>query len=325
MDLFARLALSGAEGELRLRDLEPAVGEVCVTLLDGEARVFAADAATRVVAQLRRERRIVDEPADEPAAQQLLERRVAAGLLSRFELERRLARAREEALYAVLASRRAHYELAPLEPTRRDALPHVPRPFSRSLLALVVEGARRRLEPARVASLLGPGPVRLLPTADCAARVAEAGLAPELAALVCDAAGATLDALTAAAPPEEGVAGAVFALVRAGALRVEAAPAAPPVSHEAAAVARAELAALALLAEDADYFAVLGVARDARERELHAAHEERVRAVRGLPLEALGLASLEPAREAVLAALDDALDVLADARLRVRYARALEA
>jgi hypothetical protein len=89
---------------------------------------------------------------------------------------------------------------------------------------------------------------------------------------------------------------------------------------------RAEIeAVLALLAEDADYFAVRGVARDARERELHAAHEERVRAVRGLPLEALGLASLEPAREAVLAVLDDALDVLADARLRARYARALEA
>ncbi len=324
VELFARLALARAECELRLREVEPMAGEVRVTLVDGELRALSGDAALRVVAQLQRERRLAEIPADESAAQQLLERRVAAGLLTRFDLERRLARAREELFHGLLAATRARYELDALDPARLDALRDAPLPLGRGLLARVVEGARRRLTSARVASLLGT--VRVLPTSECAARLAEAAVAPELVALLSEPGGALLESLVAAAPAEEGVAGAVFALVYAGALRVEAAPAASPaLTHEAALAARTELLALAALAEDADYFTVLGVPRDAAPRELRAAYELRARTVRALPLAALGLDALEPAREAVLAALDDALDVLGDARLRTRYASALEA
>lgn len=324
VELFVRLALARAEGELRLSELAPTSSDVQLVLVDGEIRAISGDAALRVVAQLQRERRLAEVPADEAAAQQLLERRVAAGLLARFDLERRLARAREELLYALLAATHARYDLVSLDAARVDALRSTPLPVAGGLLARVVEGARRRLAPARVAALLGT--VRVRPTSECAARLAEAGVAPELAALLSDPNGAPLDALVAAAPAEEGVAGAVFALVYAGALRVEALPTAPPApSPEAAAVLRAELVALAALAEDADYFAVLGVARDAAPRELHAAHDARARSVRALPLESFGLEALEPARAAVLAALDDALDVLGDARLRARYASALDA
>ncbi len=324
VELFARLALARAEGELRLREVEPMPGEVRVTLVDGELRALSGDAALRVAAQLQRERRLAEIPADESAAQQLLERRVAAGLLTRFDLERRLARAREELFHGLLAATRARYELDALDPARLDALRDAPLPLGRGLLARVVEGARRRLTSARVAVLLGP--VRVLPTSECAARLAEAAVAPELVALFSEPGGALLESLVAAAPAEEGVAGAVFALVYAGALRVEAAPAASPaLTHEAALAARTELLALAALAEDADYFTVLGVPRDAAPRELRAAYEQRARTVRALPLAALGLDALEPAREAVLVALDDALDVLGDARLRTRYASALEA
>jgi hypothetical protein len=324
VELFVRLALARADGELRLRELAPRSVDVQLELVDGEIRAISGDAALRVVAQLQRERRLAEMPADEGAAQQLLERRVSAGLLARFDLERRLARAREELLYALLAATNARYDLGPLDAARVDALRGTPLPLAGGLLARVVEGARRRLAPTRVAALLGP--VRVRSTSESAARFAEAALAPELVTLFSEPGGALLESLVAAAPAEEGIAGAVFALVYAGALRVEAAPAASPaLTHEAALAARAELAALAALAEDADYFAVLGVPRDVAPRELHAAHDARTRTVRALPLEAFGLTALEPVRAAVLAALDDALDVLADARLRARYASALEA
>ncbi len=192
-------------------------------------------------------------------------------------------------------------------------------------LALVVEGARRRLDAPRVAGLLGPGSVRVVRTAELASLLAASAAPPELAGLLTSAAGVTLEALVAAAPAEEGVVGAVYAFVCAGGLRVEAAPAVRELSGAAAERARREVAALASVTEDADYFAVLGVPRDVQPRDLHAAYVERTRALRALPLAALGLEALEPTRDAILVALADALDVLADARLRARYTQALDA
>jgi hypothetical protein len=323
--VFASIGIRRLDGLLSVSLLGSRALEARLSLRDGEVRVLAGDVARRVVAQLRRERRASEELTDEADAEALLARRVESGALAPFDLARRLGRAREELLFDLLAAASARFTLTPLQPEQLALLDDQPRPFARPLLALVVEGARRRLDAARVARLLGPGSVRVSRTPELAALSIAAGVPPELTALLTPAAGATLEALAAAAPPEEGVSGAVYALVCAGGLRVEAAPVASDASGAAAERARRELAALASIAEDADYFVVLGLGRDAQPRELHAAHEARARVVRGLPLADLGLEALEPVRDAVLAALDDALDVLGDDRLRARYASALGA
>jgi len=323
--VFAALALRRIDALLTVTPGASLADETRLVVVDGEVRSLAGDIARRTVAQLRRERRAADEPQSEHDAELLLTRRVETGALAPFELDRRLGRAREELLFDLLAAPSARFALAPLQSEQLAELDAIPRPFARPLLALVVEGARRRLDAVRVARLLGPASVRVVRTADLAPLLAATGIAPELAALLTPAGGATFDALCAAAPAEEGVPGAVYAFVCAGALRVEAAPVARDVSGAALERAKRELAALAAIAEDGDYFAVLGLARDAHPRELRDAHDALSRAVRALPLDALGLAPLEPTRTAILAALDDALDVLADDRLRARYAAALDA
>lgn len=332
--VFASLALRRVDGVLAVALASPGspataegaeLHEARVIVHDGEVRVLSGDVARRVVAQLRRERRAAEEPTSEGEAEAFLARRVEAGALAPFELARRLGRAREELLFDLLAAPSARFVLSPLPSEDIAELDDTPRPFALPLLALVVEGARRRLDATRVARLLGPGPVRVVRTPELALLLAASGIPPELAALLTPATGATLDALSLAAPAEEGVPGAVYALVCAGALRVEPAPLAHDASGAAMERAKRELGALASVAEDGDYFSVLGLSRDAQPRELHAAHAARSRAVRALPLAELGLLPLEPVREAILAALDDALDVLADDRLRARYAAALDA
>lgn len=323
--VLASLALRQSDGVLTISGTSPGAVEARFVLRDGDVRALVGDVARRVVAQLRRERRAVTELTDEHDAEEFLARRVEVGALAPFDLDRRLGRAREELLFELLAAPAAQFVLAPLEPSQRAALDDTPRPFARPLLALVVEGARRRLDAPRVAALLGPGSVRVVRTAELPSLLAASAAPPELAGLLTSAAGVTLEALVAAAPAEEGVVGAVYAFVCAGGLRVEAAPAVRELSGAAAERARREVAALASVTEDADYFAVLGVPRDVQPRDLHAAYVERTRALRALPLAALGLEALESTRDAILVALADALDVLADARLRARYTQALDA
>ena len=322
--VFASIALRRIDALLTIVLSQPGTAEARLVVRDGEIRALTGDVARRAVAQLRRERRTAEEQTSEGAAEVFLARLVDSGTLAPFELDRRLGRAREELLFDLLSAPSARFELAPLTPAELDGLSDTARPFARSMFALVVEGARRRLDLARVARLLGPDRVRLVPTAELAAHLSLAGIPPELAALLMATAGSTLDALSDATPAEEGMAGAAYALVCAGSLRVEATGLVREVSVAAVERAKRELAARASIAEDADYFVVLGLARDAQPRELFVAHEAQSRAVRALPLSELGLSRLEPVREAILAALDDALDVLADESLRARYASALD-
>ncbi len=68
---------------------------------------------------------------------------------------------------------------------------------------------------------------------------------------------------------------------------------------------------------------MLGIARDADGSAVVEAHYRLRTELLAWPLADLGLARLEADRMRILAALDDAADVLADARLRRRYARGL--
>lgn len=76
-------------------------------------------------------------------------------------------------------------------------------------------------------------------------------------------------------------------------------------------------------AADADYFTLLGVSESASDADIRIAHDGRRTMLASLPLHELGLGSLAPARDAALAALDEAADVLGRPVLRAAYARAI--
>lgn len=76
-------------------------------------------------------------------------------------------------------------------------------------------------------------------------------------------------------------------------------------------------------ADDADYFTLLGVSEDATDAQIAAAHDGRSTMLHALPLDDLGLGTLAGLRNAALAALDEALEVLGNPSLRAAYASAL--
>jgi hypothetical protein len=76
-------------------------------------------------------------------------------------------------------------------------------------------------------------------------------------------------------------------------------------------------------AEDADYFALLGVPHDAGDAAIHSAADGRVAMLAALPLDALGLGALSAARRLAIEAVEEARDALESSRLRELYARAL--
>ncbi|MCC7542139.1 MAG: hypothetical protein IT379_38330 [Deltaproteobacteria bacterium] len=75
----------------------------------------------------------------------------------------------------------------------------------------------------------------------------------------------------------------------------------------------------AALAADSDYFAVLGLARDASMLDIRRAYVARRRELGSLDLVALGLSSLLDARALALEVLDEAFAVLRNDELRERY------
>jgi hypothetical protein len=136
----------------------------------------------------------------------------------------------------------------------------------------------------------------------------------------------TLADLVTAAPDDPGLVGAVFCVAQLGGLAVEVVAAAPSLAHTDLDV-RAEQAIIALRerADRADYFEILGLGRDTDGAAVVEAHYRLRGELLAWPLSDLGLARLEPDRTRILAALDEAAEVLSDPRLRGRYARGLAA
>ena len=252
---------------------------------------------------------------NEESAQAALDAMVASGTLGRFELDRLLRRAREDILFDAVASTGGSFDL---RPTGVDG-PAATRLLARPLATVLVEGARRRLGPSRVRRLVGGGALALSLTPLAAARFERAGIEPELVSLLVRSEGALLDEVIDAAPPEEGVAGAVYALIAAGALRLAPSEGALGRTSDPAAAARAAIEAAARLAEDGTYFAVLGVSPDAAPRDLRAAWETRRRELSELRLGPLGLEELEPRVRLALDAVDEAFEVLEDPELCESY------
>ena len=278
---------------------------------------FDGPVATRVLGFLRARGRAPHEleAATEESAQVALDALVDRGALGRFELDRLARRAREELLYDAVASTGGSFDL---RPAGTDALVQT-RLLARPLATVLVEGARRRLTAARVRRLLGHGALSVSLTPLAHTRFERGGLEPELVALLERSEGGSLDQVLDAAPAEEGVPGAVYAMVAAGALRLAPSDAAAHRASDPAAAARSAIEAAARLAEDGTYFAILGVSADAAPRELLAAWETRRRELSELRLGPLGLEDLEPHVRLALDAVDEAREVLEDPELCAAY------
>ncbi len=296
--------------------------DVALEMSRGRVRATEGPVALRALEGLRRERRATEHAQDEAEAMAMIERRVGAGLLGRFEADRRLRCAREELLYDLVGATSGRFEAHPID-TSADASDRR-LPFARPLPALLVEGARRRIGIARARALLGTASYVLHLPSLSHERFRAAGLEPEVVALLQRHEGMTLSSLFEAVPPDEGIGGAVWLLVQVGALHlVEGEASAMTAGDPADAVRRAVLDA-AELARDGDYFAMLGVGRETLGRELRAAYVARRRELESLPLSVHGLESLEDARAEALEAVEEAWSVLQDERLRHAYLAAIE-
>jgi hypothetical protein len=291
----------------------------------GEVRRVEADVARRAARSLARELRVgTPEPLREHEASRWLGERASRSTAERLRVERHLAQARLEVLAAITTAIDATWSLTPLGPEDGEGRALAARPFGTATAAALVEVARRGFDARRARRALG-GPVRLWATSEADAVFGAAALPIELAALT-EGAELSFDAVVAATAPHEGYAGALLALAAFGAVGVGH----DDEGDDAAEDDECLLDAAAALAEDGDYFAILGVDAAASAREIHEAYARRRRDLlpraRAPRIGASAHApdpSDDPRRREALRALDDALDVLGDDALRARYARAL--
>lgn len=290
--------------------------EVRLGLRDGKLVAFEGPAHRIVAAELREMGRWRTAVEDEAAAETLLREAVERGTLDRFELATRLRRARETLLHQAATAHEAQFALRPPvgELPTRPLLPNL-------VVAIASEGARRRLGTDVVLRWLGHDAVdRLVLLPSFATRAEQLGLEPELVEAFEAAADHPVMTLLHGLAASVGAAGALFALASCDALRLETASDVDDVPPEAV---RALLRRARARAEVGSYFAILELAPDASERDIVESHRRLRRELVRLDLDALGLEELEGDRQDALAALDEALAHLGNARLRAVYAAAL--
>lgn len=319
--LLWRVAALRLDGILELeREDRPTVR---MTFLSGELRAFDGGIGIAALEALRRQGRAIEAPTDEASALALLERRVEEGALGRFERDRLLREARETVLHELVAAERASFTLHRLDDTEPGRRLYRTRVLARPLRAALVEAARTALPQARVAELLGQEPVGLAFGPEREAGLIPAELPIELADLLVRMEGRSFSEILAAAPTEPGLAGVLYALVAADVLVLTEAPEVFEPREQTRAAVRARVEAAAALAEESDYFTILGVAPDAEWASIERAHRTRTDELAALPLALLGLSGLEARRREALDALDEARWALSDVQRRRAYAAAL--
>lgn len=178
----------------------------------------------------------------------------------------------------------------------------------------------RSLEPAVLTNLAGKG-AHLAPSRSFAS-VCEVLEPPREVVALFERDGATTVDLARASLAMPGLVGMAAALLAAGGLTA--------LSREDdggidARAAEALVIEHARRAEDADYFTLLGVPRDATDAAIRDAREGRVAMLAALPLDALGLGALAPSCRTAIDAVEEAASALASPRLRAAYAQALAA
>jgi hypothetical protein len=216
-------------------------------------------------------------------------------------------------------------ELEPEPPGRLKAEPNV---FGGATGAEVLLEQIRRVVPPELAlrrlggkgARLAEGPRRQL--------LAECALRPHEEHVVRTAAGMRVGEVLTEAEPE--LADVLYGLVSLGVLEVlapaapaEAAPAgSDPLDEEAL---RQRVRARVALVEDADYFALLGVARGATGYEIRRAYLELRRAFEPGRVLTAATADLAADVRLVIEVLDEAYEILREPHRRERYRRAIEA
>ena len=268
-----------------------------------------------VTRALRAEGALLREPTNEGDAREALEDDVRRGRLARFDLERRIRRAREALLANLIVAPELRFVSQPASeaPTRRVlAVP---------LMAFVCERARRsvRIEDClRWLTLDASAKMQLESVFE--RRASEASLEPEVVQLFEEAADRALGSLFAGVHASAGLAGVALTLASGDALRFSGQADDFDLQAERA---REHIQRAHAKAEEGTYFELLGVAPEATGRDIEHAHRQRTRELVSLDLTFLGLEELEDLRRETLVALDEAAAILANARLRQAYAAAL--
>jgi hypothetical protein len=194
-----------------------------------------------------------------------------------------------------------------------------------------VEGVRRVISPADALERLGGPSVRLGP-GPFSALLDECALAPPDLEAVQRAPGRLLREVLEGSPDAE-LASALFALTQLGVLEVLSSAAGvssdePDPGTDAAAIdaeaIRERVRARLQLVEDGDYFAVLGVPRDATGYEVKRAFLELRRSFEPSRLLSPDLADLVEDVRKIASVIDEAYEILRDGPRRERYRRAIE-
>jgi hypothetical protein len=194
-----------------------------------------------------------------------------------------------------------------------------------------VEGVRRVISPAEALERLGGPTVRLGP-GPFSALLDECALSPPDLDAIQRASGRLLREVLEGSPDAE-LASALFALTQLGVLEVlssagdvpsdEPNPAMDAAAIDAEAI-RERVRARLQLVEDGDYFAVLGVPRDATGYEVKRAFLELRRSFEPSRLLSPDVADLVDDVRKIAAVIDEAYEILRDGPRRERYRRAIE-
>ncbi|MBW2463305.1 MAG: hypothetical protein JRH11_16770, partial [Deltaproteobacteria bacterium] len=262
----------------------------------------------RAVEELSRQGRIDEVPVEEGRASVVIDERVAAGVLGRFEADRLLRRVRETEIHDLMAEATFSYDVTAASALRGGD----PGLLAMPLAVVIAEGARRRISASRFRQLMGGGALVIDVRPGFGASAARLGLEPEVAHIVERHDEADLDELLGAAPAEEGLAGVLYALWAVGAVGVSAGAANRTAPRDPADALQAIIEAAYALSEDGSYFDVLGVSPNAMLRELRAAYVDRRRELRQIDLDAHALTRLGPERRDALEVVEEAWEVLRD-------------
>jgi len=195
-----------------------------------------------------------------------------------------------------------------------------------------VELVRRIVSPADAVERLGGGGSRV-GEGRASALLVECALAPDEVGRIRAAPGGTLAEILDAAP-EGDLATVIFALAQLEVIEVLPSIRERPADSDAGAVGDAALDAEAIrervraraqLVDDGDYFAVLGVARDATGYEVRRAFLELRRAFDASRMLTPEVADLAADVRKIAVVLEEAYEILKDTARRDRYRRAIEA
>jgi hypothetical protein len=280
---------------------------------------IVANVHVHAVRDLHRHGRVDEAPADEARAVALLDARVSAGTIGRFEADRALRRARESRLHDLAATSSLAFDVEPsrLHGKRDPGL--LGSPFA----SVLAEGVRRRVDAPRLRALFGGGDLVLTVNEGLGPLAGTLGFEPEIAQAVERHDRASVENFLRAAPADEGLAGVLFALWAVRAIDVKNRDADHTGMVDPTHAVRALIESAHGLAEEGCYFDVLGVDPTALPRELRAAYEKRRDELAGVDLEAHGLEALAAHKREALEVVDEAFEILSDEGLRIAYRRSL--